>query len=102
MVNSDLEVFLLDVNVAKWYKPEEKEDTRLLGTLYYVAPEQFGYGFSSLTEKNDIYAIGILMNIMITGKLPKEEKAAGDIWNVIEKYILTLQRTFFLQSGTTK
>lgn len=24
------------------------------------------------------------------------------IWNVIEKYILTLQRTFFLQSGTTK
>lgn len=58
-----------------------------MGTLYYVAPEQFGYGFSSLTEKNDIYAIGILMNIMITGKLPKEEKAAGDIWNVIEKCI---------------
>ena len=87
MVNSDLEVFLLDVNVAKWYKPEEKEDTRLLGTLYYVAPEQFGYGFSSSSEKTDIYAIGILMNIMITGKLPKEEKAAGDIWNVIEKCI---------------
>lgn len=87
MVNSDLEVFLLDVNVAKQYKPEEKEDTRLLGTLYYVAPEQFGYGFSSSSEKTDIYAIGILMNIMITGKLPKEEKAAGDIWNVIEKCI---------------
>ena len=84
MVNSDLEVFLLDVNVAKWYKPEEKEDTRLLGTLYYAAPEQFGYGFSSSSEKTDIYAIGILMNIMITGKLPKEEKAAGDITSAVK------------------
>ena len=87
MINCDLEVFLLDVNIAKWYKPEETEDTRLLGSLYFAAPEQFGYGFSASTEKVDIYAVGILLNMMITGKFPKEEKAVGEIWNVIEKCI---------------
>ena len=87
MINCDLEVFLLDVNIAKWYKPEETEDTRLLGSLYFAAPEQFGYGFSASTEKADIYAVGILLNMMITGKFPKEKKAMGGIWNVIEKCI---------------
>ena len=87
MIDKNGEVYLLDVNVAKWFKSEETEDTRLLGTLYFASPEQFGYGFSSSSDKSDIYAIGILLNVMITGKLPKEEKAEGAIWNVIEKCI---------------
>lgn len=87
MISKNDEVFLLDVNVAKYYRPEETEDTRLLGTLYYAAPEQFGYGFSASTSKTDIYAIGILLNVMLTGAFPKEKRASGDIWNVIEKCI---------------
>ena len=87
MINESGEVFLLDVNVAKWVSTEAKEDTRLLGTLYYAAPEQFGYGFSASTEKTDIYAIGVLLNVMITGKLPKEEQAPAALWKVIEKCI---------------
>ena len=81
------EVYLLDINVAKWYNKEEREDTRLLGTLHYAAPEQFGYGFEASGEKADIYSLGILLNVMITGKLPKEEKAPGAVWNLIEKCI---------------
>lgn len=80
-------VYLLDINVAKWYKPEETEDTRMFGTLYYAAPEQFGYGFAASSEKTDIYSLGILINVMLTGKIPKEEKATGAIWNVIERCI---------------
>lgn len=64
-----------------------RKDTRLLGTLYFAAPEQFGYGFSASTIKADIYAVGILLNMMLTGKLPKEEKATGEIWKIIEKCI---------------
>lgn len=64
-----------------------RKDTRLLGTLYFAAPEQFGYGFSASTIKADIYAVGILLNMMLTGKLPKEEKAVGEIWKIIEKCI---------------
>lgn len=87
MVNTAGEVYLLDVNVAKWYKPEEVEDTRLYGTLYYAAPEQFGYGFLASSEKSDVYAVGILLNVMMTGKMPKEMRATGTIWNIIERCI---------------
>lgn len=87
IIDNDGRVYLLDVNVAKWYKEDESEDTTLLGTRYFAAPEQYGFGFSSSSDKTDIYAMGMLLNVMITGKLPKEEKAPGEIWDVIEKCI---------------
>ena len=87
MLCQDGSVYLLDVNVAKWCNPEEAEDTKLLGTLYYAAPEQFGYGFIASTEKTDIYAVGMLLNKMITGRFPKEERATGVIWEVIQRCI---------------
>ncbi len=81
------EACLIDINVAKWYREESTEDTKLMGTIYYAAPEQFGYGFSASSAKSDIYAVGMLLNVMITGKLPKEEKATGEVWGVIERCI---------------
>lgn len=81
------EVVLLDMNVAKWYKEDEIEDTRLLGTQYYAAPEQLGYGFSASSVKSDIFALGMLLNVMVTGKFPKEEKAGGSLWKIVEKCI---------------
>jgi len=87
IVNKDGEVYLLDVNVAKWYNADEVEDTKLLGTQYYASPEQLGYGFSASSEKSDIYSIGILLNVMVTGKMPKEEKAPGPIWDIVERCI---------------
>ena len=85
MICSNDEVFLLDVNVAKWYKPDTNDDTRYLGTVYYAPPEQAGYGFSSSSTKSDIYALGVLMNVMITGAFPKEKKVDGRLWPIIEK-----------------
>jgi len=87
MIGRNGKVYLLDLNVAKWFHPEEAEDTRLFGTLYYAAPEQMGYGFASSSAKVDIYAMGILLNVLWTGKFPKEEKAIGEVWNIIEKCI---------------
>ena len=48
---------LLDFNAAKFYSPESAEDTVLLGTKGYAAPEQ--YGFGSSTPQTDIYALGM-------------------------------------------
>lgn len=79
------DVWLIDINVAKWYRPDEVEDTRLLGTIHYAAPEQSGYGSKASSDRSDIYAVGILLNVMITGKLPKEEKPDGRIREIIEK-----------------
>ena len=87
MLKYDGSVVLIDFGTAREYKEKSIEDTTSLGTQGYAAPEQFGYGFLASSEKSDIYAVGMILNVMITGKMPKEEKAAGSVWNIIEKCI---------------
>ena len=87
MITPDNEVYLLDMNVARWYDPDKTEDTRYLGTMFYASPEQCGYGLSASSAKSDIYAAGVLLNVMITGKTPKEERAQGPLWDIIERCI---------------
>lgn len=53
---------LLDFNAAKHFTDVTTNDTVLLGTQGYAAPEQ--YGFGSSTPKTDIYATGILLKEM--------------------------------------
>ncbi|SES91329.1 Protein kinase domain-containing protein [Pseudobutyrivibrio sp. C4] len=87
LVDSEDKVYLLDMNVAKWYEQNKTEDTKYMGTMGYAAPEQVGYGFSASSNKTDIYAVGVLLNVLITGKFPKEEHAKGPIWDIIKKCI---------------
>lgn len=87
IIDENNAVWLLDINAAKVFKPEEIEDTMLLGTKYYAAPEQLGFGLTASSPKTDVYAIGVLLNVMITGRLPKEEKAEGTVWEVIDRCI---------------
>lgn len=53
---------LLDFNAAKYYSLST-EDTILLGTQGYAAPEQYGFGSSS--PQTDIYSLGILLKEML-------------------------------------
>lgn len=55
---------LLDFNAAKFYSPNTQEDTTLLGTKGYAAPEQYGFG-SSLPQ-TDIYALGVVLKEMVS------------------------------------
>lgn len=52
-------VVLIDFNAAKYLTDTADQDTVLLGTKGYAAPEQYGFGFS--TPQTDIYALGILL-----------------------------------------
>jgi len=67
-ISPDGMVKLLDMNAAKWTNAEAERDTKLLGTQGYAAPEQYGFGPSSV--QTDIYALGVLMNVMLTGHFP--------------------------------
>ena len=87
IITPEDEIYLLDMNVAKWYDPEKSDDTRYMGTRFYAAPEQVGYGLSASSAKSDIYATGVMLNVMITGKFPKEERAEGRVWDIIERCI---------------
>ena len=87
MITTAEEVWLLDMNVAKWHKPEEKEDTRHMGTWNYAAPEQVGYGMTASSPKTDVYAVGMLLNVMLTGEFPKDKQATEPAWSIIERCI---------------
>ena len=54
---------LLDFNAAKQFSAMSKEDTVLLGTQGYAAPEQYGFGSSS--PQTDIYSLGIVLKEML-------------------------------------
>lgn len=53
---------LLDFNAAKFYSASAREDTVLLGTKGYAAPEQYGFGSSS--PQTDIYSLGVVLKEM--------------------------------------
>lgn len=87
IVTDSGEVFLLDMNAAKWYAPDKLDKTDFFGTLYYAAPEQLGYGLTHASAKSDVYAVGVLLNVMLTGDIPKHKRAEGEAWSVIERCI---------------
>lgn len=84
-ISPDGVVKLLDMNAAKWSNIEADKDTKLLGTQGYAAPEQYGFGPSSILS--DIYSVGVLMNVMITGMLPNKRMADGQIGKIIAKCV---------------
>ena len=83
ILTSDGILKLLDFNAAKNPSPVQNRDTRLLGTTGYAAPEQYGFGAS--TVQTDLYTIGILLNVLLTGVEPYEQHAAGCFSNIITK-----------------
>ena len=61
--------YLIDFNAAKEYiaNSYKTQDTTLIGTHGYAAPEQYGFGVS--TPKTDIYAFGILIREFLNRNL---------------------------------
>lgn len=80
---ADGSIRLLDMNAARQADPQKKEDTQLIGTVGYAAPEQYGFGASSV--QTDIYAVGILLNELVTGVLPKDRMPRGKLGRIIRK-----------------
>lgn len=78
-------VKLIDLNAAKWYDGDQEQDTVLLGTRGYAAPEQYGFGPSGVLT--DVYAVGVLLNVLLTDRLPNQELAAGPAGKVIRKCV---------------
>lgn len=84
-ISPDGIVKLLDMNAAKWSNTDAAKDTMLLGTQGYAAPEQYGFGPSSVLS--DIYSVGVLMNVMLTGELPNKKIAGGQLSKLIQKCV---------------
>lgn len=68
---------ITDFGISRFYKKKQGNDTRILGTPGYAAPEQFG--FAQTDERADIYSLGVLINRMLTGRLPNELLFTGEL-----------------------
>lgn len=80
-------VKLVDFDAAKIYKLYETKDTKVMGTVGYAAPEQYGIAQSNV--KTDIYSLGVLMNVMLTGEHPSKMMCKGNVGDIIEKCTMT-------------
>lgn len=78
---------LIDFDAARIYKVASESDTQVLGTTGFAAPEQ--YGIFQSDERADIFSLGVLLNIMLTGKHPSCEMAAGKMGRIVRKCTMT-------------
>ena len=70
IISEEKKAYLVDPGILREVKKNQTNDTQILGTPGYAAPEQFG--FTQSDARTDIYALGVLINQMTTGKMPKE------------------------------
>ena len=77
------DTILIDFDAARLHKPEHEADTQVLGTTGFAAPEQYGLSQSDL--RTDIYSVGILINVMLTGQHPSKQLAPGRLGRVVER-----------------
>lgn len=59
----DGHIRLIDFDAARTLKEGLEQDTRLLGTRGYAAPEQ--YGFAQTDERTDIYSLGVTLELLL-------------------------------------
>lgn len=77
------EAVLIDFDAARLHKPEHENDTQILGTTGFAAPEQ--YGLSQSDIRTDIYSVGILINVMLTGEHPSRKLAEGKMGRIVDR-----------------
>lgn len=70
LISTDGVLKLIDFGIARVPKENCIQDTTILGTAGFAAPEQCGY--SQTDERSDIYTLGVLWNKLLTGKFPNE------------------------------
>lgn len=82
LVDKNGRVVLIDFNASRQVS-KAKKDTVVMGTVGYASPEQLGVSQSD--ARTDIYAVGVLLNVMLTGKHPSEELARGRAGRIVRK-----------------
>jgi len=73
---------LIDLNASRMVKGSGL-DTVIMGTIGYTSPEQLG--ISQSDARTDIYAAGVLLNVMLTGNHPSFQLARGKAGRIVKK-----------------
>lgn len=82
MIDKNGRVVLIDFNASRTVSDACK-DTVIMGTVGYASPEQLGVTQSD--ARTDVYAAGVLLNVMLTGSHPSERIARGKPGRIVRK-----------------
>lgn len=82
IIDKNGRVVLIDFNASRKISKASK-DTVIMGTIGYASPEQLGLRESD--SRTDIYALGVMLNVMVTGKHPSEKIAHGKCGRIVRK-----------------
>lgn len=74
--DTDLHCKLIDFGMASKYNPEKKL-SHIQGTPYYIAPEVL---MNSYDSKADIWSVGVLLYILLTGTPPFKASTLKEIF----------------------
>ena len=88
IVCGDGRVVLIDFNASRKIS-DASRDTVIMGTVGYASPEQLGVTQSD--ARTDIYAAGVLLNVMLIGKHPSEQLSSGKAGRIVRKCTLLNQ-----------
>ena len=74
---------LLDFGIAKLVEHVDKAQLKtrtnaLMGTPVYMSPEQCR-GAASVDDKSDVYSLGVMLYVMLTGRQPFTGEGTGEI-----------------------
>ena len=89
MIDNDGNVKLIDFDAAKLFKFNSRNDTTEIGTVGFAAPEQ--YGLTQSDARSDIYALGVLLNVMLTHNHPAVKLCSGKPARIVEKCVNTFK-----------
>lgn len=65
ILDENLNLKLIDFDIARQYSGNREQDTTLYGTEGFAPPEQYGFKETRFTA--DIYAIGMVLKLMLNG-----------------------------------
>ena len=82
MIEETGRVVLIDLNASRMESGANK-DTVIMGTVGYASPEQLG--LSQSDARTDIYAAGVLYNVLLTGQHPSVTLASGKVGHIVRK-----------------
>ena len=77
------EAVLIDFDASREFDENKSSDTKILGTTGYASPEQ--YGLSQTDARSDIYSLGVMLNVMLTGEHPSTKLAEGRLGAIVQK-----------------
>ncbi len=91
LVDDQNRVKVLDFGIAKLTEPDESAPAvttragQIVGTPAYMSPEQLGADPLATDHRADVYALGVLLFEVLTGRRPIETDSASDLWSVLRR-----------------